>query len=49
MLWFLLNLIFAWWTWRTANTHFEAGSNALGWLGIVISAMNGAAALAYLV
>lgn len=49
MLVVLLNLFFAWWMWRVATDHFEAGSNALGWFGIVLSAFNAAAALNHLV
>ncbi len=45
MLGIFLNLFFAWWMWETAKDHFEKGSNFIGWVGVVISAANFAAAM----
>jgi hypothetical protein len=41
-----LQVIFAIVFWRSANTAFENGNDSVGWLYIVISAANAAAAAA---
>jgi hypothetical protein len=42
MIGLLLNLFFVWFCWEAAKDHFEKGNNFLGWLGIIVSAMNAA-------
>ena len=45
----LLNLFFAWFLWKVGSAHLddkEDGSRLLGWLGIAVSAMNFASAMA---
>lgn len=43
-IWVLLNIIFAWVLWTWAKRDFEKGHNGLGWMNIVFSAWNAAAA-----
>lgn len=43
-IWFYFNIIFMILTWRWAMKDFENGREKLGWVNIVISAWNGAAA-----
>jgi len=45
MLGFLLNIFFAWWLWDQSKDHFEAERNFIGWLAVVISALNFASAM----
>lgn len=44
----IVNLFCAWICWRMADGAFEEGRNAVGWIGIFISAANGAAVAASL-
>lgn len=39
----LLNLALAIMSWKWANRDFETGHTKLGWMNIVVSAVNGAA------
>lgn len=43
-IWVLLNIFLAWLMWKWAQRDFEAGNNKLGWMNIVFSAWNAAAA-----
>ena len=45
----LVNLFFAWFLWKLGSAHLddkEDGSAFIGWLGIAVSAMNFASAMA---
>ena len=42
--WVVLNIFFAWITWKWAQRDFENGNTTLGWLNIFFSAWNAAAA-----
>ena len=42
MLFTILNLALAIFLWNASKEHFENGLNFLGWLALIISAMNGA-------
>lgn len=42
MLMTILNLVLAIVLWNASRSHFENGLNFLGWLALIISAMNGA-------
>jgi hypothetical protein len=43
-IWFVLNVFFAWIMLKWARRDFENGHNGLGWMNIVFSAWNAAAA-----
>jgi hypothetical protein len=44
----LINVILSWWMWRIATAAFDQDQTALGWIGIALSALNFAVAMAEL-
>lgn len=45
----LFNIFFSWYSWKIAEQRFSEKDNPAGWMYIALSALNAAAAMAFLI